>query len=365
MSFNKKVLILSQTEEGFNLPQKRISGIVRLENESGVTTLFLSTVNFKLNEFGEFYLFLIGGDVLKQFSLGKKLGSKTFTIDCPFDINQSLSVGVIFIKDGFPVTVAYADEKKEGGLQNFKKRVYDKLLTDLKKRKEQEKEDDVPNFPMIPGVPLPRQFPDKANPQFPNVDPLGPNLSAPYDDEVVATENYFGEDQDFNEKLKIIEELAGKDVRIENGLFNFFDKEKTQKNEGDSCLNQDEISYENGGKPKEFGEQNPYYLTKKKELDLIFEKFPKEEILSKNFSGDKWVKITYALDKYYVVGLIYQDGKEKYICYGVPSNYSETPPKELKGLCSFVPLSVFDLKGKGYWIMFQDAITGKHVDKNV
>jgi hypothetical protein len=64
-----------------------------------------------------------------------------------------------------------------------------------------------------------------------------------------------------------------------------------------------------------------------------------------------------------VVGLVLESGKEKYICYGVPCTYSKNPPKELKGFCSFIPLSIFDLTGKGYWMMFQDAITGEHVQK--
>ena len=43
----------------------------------------------------------------------------------------------------------------------------------------------------------------------------------------------------------------------------------------------------------------------------------------------------------------------------MPSVYSETPPKELDGYCSFIPLSVFDMKGDGFWMMFQDAVTGE------
>ena len=64
-----------------------------------------------------------------------------------------------------------------------------------------------------------------------------------------------------------------------------------------------------------------------------------------------------------IVGLVKEGGKEKYICYGVPAVYSKEPPKELKGFCSFIPLSVFDMKGDGYWMMFQDAVTGECIKK--
>jgi hypothetical protein len=80
--------------------------------------------------------------------------------------------------------------------------------------------------------------------------------------------------------------------------------------------------------------------------------------LTRAVANSKWVKIYYSNTQYYVVGLVYNDGRERYVCYGVPSKYSPIPPKELEGFCSFVPLSVFDMKGDGYWMMFQDAITG-------
>ena len=89
--------------------------------------------------------------------------------------------------------------------------------------------------------------------------------------------------------------------------------------------------------------------------------FPEEPALSKIIPESRWAKINYSSDKFYVVGVINENEKEKYICYGVPAKYSAKPPKELKGFCSFVPLSYFDMKGDGYWMMFQSAITGECV----
>jgi hypothetical protein len=258
--------------------------------------------------------------------------------------------------------VAFAGDKNESGLSSFKKKVYDKFILEMKKQRE-DGEDFEPHFPNSPDFPLPKPFPSTGEPKFPDVDPLNPNFKKPeYDDEVVATENYFELEDDLSEKLKIIENLAN-NVRTENGVSDFFGQEETEKNENQPDSFENERSSSSCQNLRKFGPQNPYYLTKKAELDQIFAKFPKEENLSLTFSSDKWAKITYTEDKFYVVGLIFSDGKEKYICYGVPSNYSKNPPKELTGFCSFVPLSVFDLKGKGYWMMFQDAITGEHVQK--
>ena len=57
------------------------------------------------------------------------------------------------------------------------------------------------------------------------------------------------------------------------------------------------------------------------------------------------------------------NGKEKYICYGVPAPFSKEPPKELKGFCTFIPASVYDLFGNGFWMMFQCAETGECIKK--
>ena len=74
-----------------------------------------------------------------------------------------------------------------------------------------------------------------------------------------------------------------------------------------------------------------------------------------------WVRIDFGKNKFYVVGVIREGKKPKYICYGVPAEKRGEPPDALKGYCSFLPASLFDLDGKGYWMMYQDAETGKNV----
>ena len=361
MIFEKKILILSQITDGFSLEKKRATAICRVENESGVSTLFFSAVNFTYKKDGEYFLFIISGDKTLSFPLGNKPTSLTIIPNLFIDINE-LSAGIVFVKDCFPQVVAFAGDNEEKSLSELKKRVYDKFIIEMKKQKENESDDFVPHFPIQPDFPLPSPFPSTGSPKFPDIDPLNPNnKKEEYDDEVVATENYYDFDSSLNEKLKIIENLT-KNVSTENGVPNFFNQEETQKNENQFDTNKNETNKSDCQNQK-FGPQNPYFLTKKAELDEIFNKFPKEESLSRAFCSDRWAKITYAKDKFYVVGVIFENQKEKYICYGVPGEYSKNPPKELKGFCSFIPLSVFDLKGKGYWMMFQDAITGKHVQK--
>ena len=98
----------------------------------------------------------------------------------------------------------------------------------------------------------------------------------------------------------------------------------------------------------------------KDELDKIFSENPEEDCLKSTVPQSRWVKIEYA-GGYYLVGVVEERKKPKYICYGVPAKYSPYPPKELAGYCTFIPLSVFEMKGDGFWMLFQSAETGECV----
>ena len=102
-----------------------------------------------------------------------------------------------------------------------------------------------------------------------------------------------------------------------------------------------------------------YYARVQGDLRALFEQYPPEEELAACIPYSRWAKIAFARGKHYAVGVISDEGRPQYICYGVPAERLSEPPKALRGFCSFMPLSVFDLHGKGYWMMFQDADTGE------
>ena len=101
-----------------------------------------------------------------------------------------------------------------------------------------------------------------------------------------------------------------------------------------------------------------YYDQVRADLDALFERYPAEEELAKSIPLSRWAKIAFGEGKHYAVGVIRDETRVKYICYGVPAERRGEPPDALKKWCSFLPLSVFDMNGKGYWMMFQDAETG-------
>lgn len=333
MNYGKKILVLNQIAEGFSLNGKRINAILRIESEGGVTTLYLSIINVAAKENGEFYLHVFdNAKKIYSFPLGSRPAALTREYDFPKNILDGFAAGISFISDGIPVLLAYSEcDNFTSDKTDFKKAVARKCMEDFKIKAERE---DGNSLAAISGFTPPKE----------------------YDDEAVATENYYLLDRELSEKIKLIE--SNDYVGNKNTVRDSESEKETGKGETDR--NGDQLKdgdTDRGG----YSEQRPYFETARAELNGIFFKFPEEPALSKIIPESRWAKINYSSDKFYVVGVINEKEKEKYICYGVPAKYSIKPPKELKGFCSFVPLSFFDMKGDGYWMMFQSAITGECV----
>lgn len=352
MSFYKKTLVLKEVLEGFSQNGKKVGGIARMERENGVTVFHLSLINLRPASDGKYFAYALSSPKdLCSIELGIRPTSMSKILETDHGFEKPLAVGIVYISNGIPALVAFgAEQEQKLSIADFKKCVLDKCILESRIKKESRTES--PNAlgepEQKPPVPLP----------FPKRLPVTPD-DDPYDDEVVACENFYLKEEGFAEKIKILEKWENDYVRMENGKQTLY-REKTQEEmrEATDCF-QNEKNFSPGKIP--FGAENPFFLSVKTELDALFSKFPEEETLTKTVPDGKWIKIPFKDDKYYVLGVVKKDGKEKYICYGVPSEYSATPPETLGNSCVFVPLSVFDLHGKGYWILFQDALTGKDV----
>lgn len=113
---------------------------------------------------------------------------------------------------------------------------------------------------------------------------------------------------------------------------------------------------------KEVDEKEVFYNEMKAQIDQLFANNPSEEYLEELISNSKWVKVNLAGgDDYYVLGLIYDDNKLNYICYGVPGVYQKVPPRELSGYPIWFPLDENKPQGFGYWLSYQDADSGESV----
>ena len=103
-----------------------------------------------------------------------------------------------------------------------------------------------------------------------------------------------------------------------------------------------------------------FYQEIKNQIDKLFQENRAEEYLQSIIPSSKWVKVNEG-EHAYVLGLIYDENKLKYICYGVPGVYQETPPKNLCGFPVWVALDQDNSQGFGYWLSYQDALTGQSV----
>ncbi|MBQ7351794.1 MAG: hypothetical protein IJW59_02870 [Clostridia bacterium] len=98
------------------------------------------------------------------------------------------------------------------------------------------------------------------------------------------------------------------------------------------------------------------------QLDDLFEKYPKEPNLEKLIDNSKWIKIDSDYDnKYYVVGIIYNNNDVKYVCYGVPGSFQNEPPREMIPYSQWFPTNPQNPHTEGYWVMYQDADTGENI----
>ena len=99
-----------------------------------------------------------------------------------------------------------------------------------------------------------------------------------------------------------------------------------------------------------------FYLSVKPQLDEIFVCFPECDDLEGIVPNSKWAKIQVE-DGFYVVGLILDGEVVRYISYGVPATKNSCPPSEIRDVA--VWLDDGKKEGNGYWVIYQDAMTGQ------
>lgn len=335
MAFKKCVLVVKDVRDLQERPLKALSGIARIEIDGGVAEFFLSLINLPAFSNASFHALVVDQTEKNYFF---ELGDRPYSVAKSFHslpkIDSGVAVGVYVVKNDIPITLAFArSDDKAISLSQFKKIVAERQLEIIKSARAKN---------------LVEQKSEQSC-------PLNNQVEQAYDDEAVATVNYFEFDGEIKDKLKKVKELES-NVSTQNELPDKLCEKETEK----KCESFNSLKDETNACASQ-NNKPTFYLSNRQELEQIFIRFPEEQPLQKIFADSRWARINYSKDKYYVVGVIKEEGVEKYICYGVPANYSPTPPEQLKGYCSFVPASIFNMTGAGYWMLFQDAFSGKCV----
>lgn len=94
------------------------------------------------------------------------------------------------------------------------------------------------------------------------------------------------------------------------------------------------------------------------ELFLIH---PRDVELEAMLPSSKWVKIRYNEEDFYSFGLLMAGDTPTHLMYAIKSDYNTKPPKEIEGIVDFLPKNFSSLTGEGWWIIYQDIISGKPV----
>ena len=102
------------------------------------------------------------------------------------------------------------------------------------------------------------------------------------------------------------------------------------------------------------------------QIDKMFSSNPQETALTEIIPNSKFCKVEFD-DKSgsYVFGIIYDEQNPQYLCYGVPAKKQCTPPRELSSFYQWLPLDIEDENGDGYYMMYQDAHSGKNISVEI
>ena len=344
----KRMTVLKQVQPGFSMTGKPLSGLAKAEKTGANVKITLSLVNVAKVSEGAYYLAATGGgEEFCFFNAGADGADFSKTAKPYIDIESGFTCLLCFAAQSRVVPVAYGGGLNAVPLETLKQKLIAYLsdfesttsdFSQIERRQDDFLETPKEDFEQGQKQELSAVASDGSDYENRHLDC--------YQDEIVATDNYY---------------LYG-DVDIDNLAV----KEKEQFNQPIEAEKPsvEKLFSDLGEFDKDGITQGNYFDKVQSELTSLFESHPRDTALEQNIPDSKWVRIFYSDDKYYTVGLINDDKQPAYICYGVPGKYSKEPPSELKGFCSYLPLSLFDLKGDGYWMMYQNAKTGEcvHID---
>lgn len=317
MNYIKKMCILRQIKQGFSGDGKTLSGLIKIEQYGKNLAIEVSVINFAPLVSGEYYCLISDGKG-KPEMLSLR-GKSIFNILSDLDISGGFCGIICYVKNEV-VPVAYGINGNGA---------YD--------------------WRAILNATLPPVFPQNHHrAQEEKIEtPVEEEIKATeYDDETVATENYYKEQEnECEQSAKINENVdnqsATTDATTEKGT--------------DPSENDDAESLFQPIKTDPDG----YYLSVKGEIDELFSNYPKDDTLCNAFSCSEWVRIKGTEeDPKYLVGVLYEDGRAKFVCYALYAEDRENPPDEIKGVCTFVPVSALG-EEKGFFLLFQSASSGE------
>ncbi len=346
MNYVKKMCILRQIKQGFSGDGKTLSGLIKIEQYGKNLAVEVSIINFAPLSTGEYYCLLSDGrGKTEMLSLR---GKSIFNILSDVDISDGFCGIVCYVKTEV-IPIAYGINGN--GSYNWRA-ILNKTMPPVFPNKDKS-DSAIADGNLSPAISKPKENEDTMYELSPPALPAptasstsGTEDSPPYDDESIASENYYQEKKD--ERIGDPQNIQ--DARTESGA------QKENEPQGDHPAANDDAT---GVRQSFNANADGYYLSVKRELDDLFSRYPQDRTLSGAFHRSEWVRIRgTAQAPQYLVGAVYEDGRVRYLCYALAAEDKNTPPEEIAEVCAFVPVSPL-VNSEGFFVIFQIAATGE------
>ncbi|MBQ8374488.1 MAG: hypothetical protein IJX98_02800 [Clostridia bacterium] len=319
MQYFKKNCILRQLKQGFSCDGKPLSGIVKAEQYGKNIAVEVGVINLAPLSTGEYYCVI--ADQKKRFQVLPLKEKTSFSFLSDMEISQGFLAGICFVKEDLPLAIAYGTN----GTINLE------LNAILK----------TAFF-----------SPPKAEETPPAQEEIGAEESPAqndYDDEAVTEENYFILEEEHDE-CERTSEIIG------NAQDQGADTDETAQTGDTASQDADGECVRHAFTTQSDG----YYQSIKGEIAELFEKYPRDDTLCGAFACSEWVRTKGEEgNPQQLVGLVYEDGRVKYICYALPKT-EEEPPQDFANACFFVPVSPLTPE-TGFFVLYQSAATGESI----
>ena len=318
MRYVKKTCILRQLKNGFSADGKSLSGIVKAEQYAANLGIEVSTVNLAPISAGEYYLVI--ADREKRYKLLPFDGQNRFSLHTDMQIAEGFYAVLCFVKAS-ATPIAYG--------------VCGALPYDI--------------FTLVR-----RAFSTAENHNTPIVNadlpPTNPEIRPIYDDEMVANDNYYEQENTPHANDPLTQ--SGEDAPLESGDPH---QGTPPRHDADENANDESVRHAFGT------ESDGYYQSIKGELSALFARYPEDETLTDAYPASEWVRVKGEAGKAEeLVGLIYESGMVKYVCYAVPA--TDDAPQEIRDKAYFVPVSPLTPE-IGFYVLYQSAATGESILK--
>ncbi len=321
MQYVKKMCILRQVKQGFSGDGKALSGLVKIEQYGKNLAVEVSVINFAPLSSGEYYCLL--SDSHNQVEMLALRNKSLFNILSDIDITGGFCAVVCFVKNDV-IPIAY-------GVNGDKQYDWKKILAAAM----------PPAFYEKPSM---KQTENKDADTA--ISTEKEEAEKGYDDETIAKENYYKE------------EVHGQEL-LQETIQNARTQSAGKKQDKETGANPSEDVYAENVLHPFATDTDGYYQSIKREIDELLSNYPKDDTLCGAFSCSEWVRVKgTAENPQYLVGVVYDEGKAKYICYALAAENKDAPPNEIKDVCAFVPATPY-ADDKGFFVLFQSATSGE------